>query len=92
MPKKKASLAPLTALPPQSRAPIRRWRAIAPFVTARYCDPGLAQYPLRHVYPCACPQQSAVVVHFSYSFEHPGGCVVHTSVPASSGRQKPLQH
>ena len=32
--------------------------------------------------PDAAPQQSLVVVHFSYSPEHAGACIVHTSAAA----------
>lgn len=37
-------------------------------------------------------QQSAAVVHVSYSFEQPGGLQTHTAAPASDERQKPQQH
>jgi hypothetical protein len=49
--------------------------------------------PLMHWMPAPAPQQSLVVVHFSYWAEQGGACDVHCRPPPSSdGWQKPPQH
>ena len=46
------------------------------------------QKPLMQVMPAAAPQQSAVVMHFSYSCAQLGCCMVQMSAPPSPpGRQ-----
>jgi hypothetical protein len=56
-----------------------------------YLGADCVQTPLMHWIPAAPPQQSLVVVHFSYSPEQAGAWAVHSS-PASVGWQKPPQH
>lgn len=50
------------------------------------------QMSLMHSTPLLEPQQSLVVVHFSYSCEQPAPMDPHTSAPASPWRQYPPQH
>jgi hypothetical protein len=64
-------------------------RKAASLASAGYCGGGCdrLQTLLTQVTPCAAPQQSLVVEHFSYWPEHEGICDEQTRPPPSPGWQ-----